>query len=59
MFFEDGKDLLAFGTLEEAIDKVMWALAHPAEAEAIAGQGHQSVQPHTWDARIAHILEAV
>lgn len=58
-FFVDGADVLAFDTLEEAVDKVLYALAHPDEAEAIANQGHETVQPHTWDARVTEILEGV
>ena len=58
-FFEDGSDLLAFDTLGEAVEKVIFALEHPAEAEDIAAAGHAAVQGHTWDTRIDQILEAV
>lgn len=58
-FFVDGADLLAFDTLEEAVEKVLYALAHPDETEAIANQGHKTVRPHSWDARVTEILEAV
>lgn len=58
-FFAEDADLLAFSTLEEAVEKVTYALAHPDEAEAIAERGHQTVEPHTWDARVSQMLEAV
>lgn len=56
-FFAEDADLLAFSTLDEAVEKVMYALAHPDEAEAIAERGHQTVKPHTWDARVSQILK--
>lgn len=58
-FFEDGSDLLAFDTLEEAIEKVVFAVEHPAEVKNIANMGHAMVQGHTWDARIDKILGAL
>jgi hypothetical protein len=58
-FFVDGADLLAFDEMGEAVDKVLYALEHQDEAQAIADQGRETVQEHTWDARISQILEAV
>ena len=58
-FFEDGHDLVVFQTLEQAVEKVMYYLAHLDEAAAIAEQGHQAVQPHTWDARVEQVLSHV
>lgn len=58
-FFENGRDLVVFQTLEQAVEKVMYYLAHPDETEAIAEQGHQTAQPHTWDARIEQVLSYV
>lgn len=58
-FFEEGKDLIAFSTLEEAVEKVMYYLANPEEGRVIAETGHQTVQPHTWDARVSQILKVV
>jgi hypothetical protein len=55
-FFEDGRDLVAFETLGEAVEKIIYYLAHEAEAEAIAERGRLAVQPHTWDARVGQIL---
>ena len=58
-FFKDRGDLVVFETVEEAIEKIVYYLAHPNEAETIAEQGHKTVQPHTWDARIEQILSYV
>jgi len=56
-FFQDGRDLVVFDTLDEAVEKALYYHAHPDEAEIVAGQGHTAVAPHTWDARVAQILE--
>lgn len=58
-FFEDGVDLMAFDTMDEAIEKVLFYHDHPYEMHAIAASGHETVIPETWDARIETILEAV
>jgi hypothetical protein len=58
-FFRDGRDLVTFATLEEATEKILHYLANEDQLEAIASQGHGTVQPHTWDARINQILEDV
>lgn len=58
-FFVDGADLVVFRSLAEAVEKVMYYHEHQAEASAIAEQGHETVKPHTYDARIAQILEGV
>ncbi len=55
-FFEDGKDLIVFDTLEEAVEKICYYLSNEDELEKIATQGHKTVSPHTWDARIETIL---
>jgi hypothetical protein len=58
-FFKDGEDLITFDTLPEAIDKVAYYHSYPEKAQAIAKQGHKSVQEHTWDNRVQQILEGV
>jgi hypothetical protein len=57
---EDGKHFLGFDTLEEAIEKVDWALSHEDEAKVIAKQGREFVLAgHTYDERVQTILERV
>lgn len=58
-FFRDGRDLVTFTSLEEATEKVLHYLANEDQLRAIADQGHGTVKPHTWDARIEQILEDV
>jgi spore maturation protein CgeB len=57
-FFRDGKDLVTFSSLEEATEKILHYLANEDQLQVIAGQGHETVKPHTWDARINQILES-
>lgn len=59
-FFQDGSDLIAFdNNLAECVERILYFIAHKEEAKKIAEQGHKTVQPHTWDARVAQILEMV
>jgi hypothetical protein len=58
-FFRDGKDLVTFSVLHEAVEKILHYLANEDQLGAIARQGHETVKPHTWDARINTILEDV
>jgi spore maturation protein CgeB len=56
-FFRDGKDLVTFTGLDEAVEKILHYLANEDQLEAIATQGHETVKPHTWDMRIETIIE--
>lgn len=59
-FFEDGKDLVVFeNNLPECVEKIQYYLAHKEEAQRIADQGHKTVQPHTWDARVEQLLSMI
>ncbi len=58
-FFRDGKDLVTFTVLDEAVEKILHYLANEDQLEAIAGQGHETVKPHTWDARINQIINEI
>jgi hypothetical protein len=55
-FFRDGKDLVVFKGLHDAQEKILHYLTNEEQAEAIAAQGHETVKPHTWDARIEQII---
>lgn len=57
-FFQDGRDLVVFDSLEEAVEKILYYHRHPDEGDVIAWRGHQEVQAHTWDARVEQILES-
>lgn len=58
-FFRDGRDLVTFTSLEEAVEKILYYLASEDELQIIADQGHETVRPHTWDNRVDTILEGV
>lgn len=57
-FFKSGIDLIAFDTLEQAIELTEYYVHTPDLAAKIAEAGHKTVEVHTWDARIKQILEA-
>lgn len=56
-FFTEGRDLVVFDSVDEAVERVLYYLEHEGEAELIADQGHETVKPHTWDARVDTILK--
>jgi hypothetical protein len=57
LFLEENEDYLAFSTLQEAVEKVLWLRDNPDKAEKIANNGYKSIQVHTYDARVNQILE--
>jgi hypothetical protein len=58
-FFRDGKDLITFSGLEEAVEKILHYLANEDQLKTIADQGYETVRPHTWDARVCQILDGI
>lgn len=56
--FEDGKHLVLYKSLEEAVDKTRYYLSHDSEREKIARAGFEEVMKnHTIDKRVERILE--
>ncbi len=56
--FEDGKHLVTYKTLDEAIDKAKYYIAHDSEREAIAQAGFDEVRAkHTFRHRAETILD--
>ena len=58
-FFEIGDHLIAFRSLEGAVEQILYFRQFPEEAKKVAARGHEQVKSHTWDARIEQILEAI
>lgn len=58
-FFQEDEDLIAFSSLGEAVERVMYYLDYPEEARAIAKAGREAVAMHTWDDRIQIIIEGL
>ena len=57
--FEDGKHLVLYRSLDEAVDKAKYYLTHDSQREKIAQAGFEEVmRHHTIDHRIKRILEA-
>lgn len=56
-FFVQGEHYLGFGSLNEAVENVVWLRDHLREAEQMAERAYQNVLPHTFDARVEQILK--
>lgn len=57
-YYEPGKQLVIFHSLDEAVEKIHYYLAHPAERDAIANAGYErTCTEHTYDQRLAAVLE--
>lgn len=56
--FEEGRHYLGFSSMEEAVEKVLWAKNNRPFAEQIALGAYQFVnsKTHTWDNRVSQIL---
>lgn len=58
--FEDGKHLVLYRSLDEAVDKAKYYLTHDDEREKIAQAGFEEVmKKHTIDKRVGRILEVI
>jgi spore maturation protein CgeB len=58
--FEDGKHLVLYRSIEEAIDKAKYYLAHDSEREKIAQAGYEeAMKNHTIDKRVDRILDKI
>jgi spore maturation protein CgeB len=55
-FFSEDEHYLGFSSIDEAVEKVTWALENPELSQRIADAGHRKVMPHTYDKRCAQIL---
>ena len=56
--FEDGKELVIYSLddIGALADRIRYLLAHPKEAEKIAGRGYEKIQNHTWEKRAHDML---
>lgn len=55
--FEEGKEMAAYGSVEELAQKIDYYLAHPEERQAIAQAGHKRCVPaYSYDNRMVEIL---
>lgn len=59
--FVDGEHYLGFSSMDEAVEKVMWAKSHPDFAKQIANIAYQYVYEHKmdWDNRASQILKTM
>jgi spore maturation protein CgeB len=55
--FDVGKEVVAYGSREEAADLIHYYLAHPEEAEAIAKAGQmRTLRDHTYKKRMEELI---
>ncbi|MBX4211194.1 MAG: glycosyltransferase [Candidatus Yanofskybacteria bacterium] len=54
--FKEGIECVTFTSEDDLREKVAYYLAHEAELEAIAFQGYQAVQKHTYPQRIQELI---
>ncbi len=58
--FEPGKEILTYRNVEECIEKLQWALHHPAEARAIARAGRdKTLRDHSVEKRVDLLHEII
>lgn len=58
--FEDGKHLVTYKTMDEAIEKAKYYLENEKEREAIAEAGHKEfIKNHTYQERIKTVLKEI
>lgn len=55
--FNIWRDISAFRDMDEAIEKVMWAIENSEDAQRIANETYERVQGQTYDARISQLLQ--
>ena len=56
--FTDGQDLVMYGSIEDAVDKVKYYLSHEEERKKIADTGYRTLkEQHTFDHRAQEILQ--
>ena len=58
--FEDGKELVLYGGLDELLDKVMYYLSHERERQEIAYSGFQKVhKSFSYETQVRKMMEIV
>ncbi|NQT30035.1 MAG: glycosyltransferase [Candidatus Saganbacteria bacterium] len=59
-YYELGKEIETFDTIEEMIDKIKYYLSHDEEREKIARAGYErTMREHTWDKRYSDIFSKI
>ena len=58
-FFREGVDYVAYGSFDEAVEKILYYLEHKDELAAIAESGHRAVREHTYANRLAQLFREI
>lgn len=60
IFFEEGRHMAFYGSVEEMLDKARYYLKHESERRKIAEDCHQlALQKHTWKSRMKEMFELI
>jgi len=57
--FEDEIHYMGFDGVDECLDKMEWLLAHDDERKHMEEMAYKTVLPHSYNARVKQILEAI
>lgn len=59
-FYELGKEIDTYSSLDELIDKTKYYLEHPSAAESLRSSGYErALQDHTWVRRFQQLFKAI
>jgi len=59
-FYDIDSDIVCFSSLDEAIKKIKYYLAHDDEREKIAESGYRkAMEHHTWDKRLNTVFNKI
>lgn len=59
-FYEPGKEIITYQSVEELVDKTKYYLTHPEEAERVREAGYRrALRDHTWVERFKQLFTAV
>lgn len=56
LFLQEDVDYLAFSSLSEAVEKVVYLKNNPDKIEELATRAKEKISPHTYDERVRQIL---
>ncbi|MBI5100215.1 MAG: glycosyltransferase family 1 protein [Nitrospirae bacterium] len=57
-FFDIGREILCYGSIEEGAELIRWFLRNPEESEKIrASARNRSIRDHTWEKRLKNLFD--
>jgi len=57
-FFDIGKEIICYGSIEESVELIRWFLCNPKESENIRTSARKrSIRDHTWENRLKNMFD--